>query len=36
MLLQKIQALNPLFVEEVTADFEELFIGEVQSGRYMK
>ena len=35
-IMQKIQALNPLFVEEVTADFEELFIGEVQSGRYMK
>ena len=33
MLLQKIQALNPLFVEEITADFEELFIGEVQTRR---
>lgn len=35
-ILQKIQALNPLFVEEIPMDFEEMFIGEVQSRGYMK
>lgn len=35
-ILQKIQALKPLFVEEVPMDFEELFIGEVQSRGYLK
>ena len=35
-ILQQIQALNPLFVEEIPMDFEELFIGEVQSRGYMK
>ncbi len=35
-ILQKIKALNPLFVEEIAMDFEELFIGEVQSRGYLK
>ena len=35
-ILQKIQALNPLFVEEIQMDFEEMFIGEVQARGYMK
>lgn len=35
-ILQKIQALNPLFVEEIPMDFEEMFIGEVQSRGYMQ
>lgn len=35
-ILQKIQALNPLFVEEITMDFEEMFIGEVESRGYLK
>ncbi|MBQ7913322.1 MAG: ABC transporter ATP-binding protein [Clostridia bacterium] len=35
-ILQKIQALHPLFVEEIPMDFEEMFIGEVQARGYMK
>ena len=35
-VLQKIQALNPLFVEEISMDFEEMFIGEVESRGYLK
>jgi ABC-2 type transport system ATP-binding protein len=35
-ILQKIQALNPLFVEEIAMDFEEMFIDEVQSRGYLK
>lgn len=35
-IMQKIQALNPLFVEEIPMDFEEMFIGEVQSRGYLK
>ena len=35
-ILKKIQALNPLFVEEITMDFEEMFIGEVESRGYLK
>jgi ABC-2 type transport system ATP-binding protein len=33
---EKILALNPLFVEELDVDFEELFIGEVESRGYLK
>ena len=32
----KIEALQPLFVEEIAVDFEELFIGEVESRGYLK
>ena len=35
-ILAKIRALNPLFVEEIDVDFEELFIGEVQARGYLK
>lgn len=35
-LLEKINALNPLFVEEIAVDFEELFIGEVESRGYLQ
>ncbi len=35
-IMQKIQALKPLFVEEIQMDFEEMFIGEVQSRGYMQ
>ncbi len=35
-LLEKIQALQPLFVEEIEVDFEELFIGEVESRGYLQ
>lgn len=32
----KIKALSPIFVEEIEVDFEELFIGEVESRGYLK
>ena len=35
-LLEKLQALNPLFVEEIEVDFEEMFIGEVEARGYLK
>ncbi|MBQ8295368.1 MAG: ABC transporter ATP-binding protein [Clostridia bacterium] len=35
-LLQQIEALQPLFVEEIGVDFEELFIGEVESRGYLQ
>lgn len=34
-ILQKLQALEPLFVEEIQADFEERFIDEVQARGYL-
>ena len=36
VVLQKLSLLNPLFVEEIEVDFEELFIGEVQARGYLK
>ena len=33
---RKIQACEPLFVEEIAVDFEELFIGEVQARGYLE
>ena len=36
IVLEKLEQLNPLFVEEIQVDFEELFIGEVQSKGYLK
>ena len=35
-LIAKIQALNPLFVEEIEVDFEELFIAEVEARGYLQ
>ncbi len=35
-LLAKLQSLNPLFVEEIEVDFEELFIGEVEARGYLQ
>lgn len=35
-LMTKIRALQPLFVEEIEVDFEELFIGEVESRGYLQ
>ena len=35
-VLEKLSALQPIFVEEIEVDFEELFIGEVQSKGYLK
>ena len=35
-VLEKLEQLNPIFVEEIEVDFEELFIGEVQSKGYLK
>ena len=35
-ILQKMQACNPIFVEEIDVDFEELFIGEVESRGYLR
>ena len=35
-MLEKLQALAPIFVEEIEVDFEELFIGEVESRGYLK
>lgn len=35
-LLEKLQALQPLFVEEIEVDFEEMFIGEVEARGYLK
>ncbi|MBQ8291746.1 MAG: ABC transporter ATP-binding protein [Clostridia bacterium] len=32
----KIEALQPLFVEEIEVDFEELFIGEVEARGYLQ
>lgn len=36
VVLEKLGFLNPIFVEEIEVDFEELFIGEVQSKGYLK
>lgn len=36
VVLEKLERLNPIFVEEIEVDFEELFIGEVQSKGYLK
>lgn len=36
IVLEKLEQLNPIFVEEIEVDFEELFIGEVQSKGYLK
>ena len=35
-LLSAIQKKNPIFVEEIDVDFEELFIGEVESRGYLQ
>ena len=35
-ILKKIYALEPIFVEEIEVDFEEFFIGEVESRGYLK
>ncbi len=35
-ILQKIHALQPIFVEEIEVDFEEFFIGEVEARGYLK
>ena len=35
-LLSRIQACNPLFVEEIEVDFEELFIAEVEARGYLQ
>ena len=35
-MLEKLQALQPLFVEEIEVDFEEMFIGEVEARGYLK
>lgn len=35
-LAAKIRAKNPLFVEEIEVDFEEMFIGEVQTRGYLE
>ena len=32
----KLRALNPLFIEEISVDFEELFSCEVESRGYLK
>ena len=36
VVLAKLELLSPIFVEEIEVDFEELFIGEVQSKGYLK
>lgn len=36
VLIGKLQTLNPLFVEEIEVDFEEMFIGEVEARGYLK
>lgn len=35
-VLQKLSPLNPIFVEEIEVDFEEMFIGEVQARGYLQ
>lgn len=35
-IYQQILDMNPIFVEEIEVDFEELFIGEVQSRGYLQ
>lgn len=35
-VLQKLEKLNPIFVEEIEVDFEEMFIGEVQARGYLQ
>ncbi|HIR22377.1 MAG TPA: ABC transporter ATP-binding protein [Candidatus Scatosoma pullicola] len=35
-LAEKLQALSPLFVEEIPVDFEELFVSEVESRGYLQ
>jgi ABC-2 type transport system ATP-binding protein len=35
-LEEKIRRLSPIFVEEIDVDFEERFIGEVESRGYLK
>ena len=34
-ILRMLEALHPLFVEEIAVDFEELFLCEVQKRGYM-
>ncbi len=35
-VLQKLSKLDPIFVEEIEVDFEEMFIGEVQARGYLQ
>lgn len=35
-LIKKLEALSPLFIEEIKVDFEELFLCEVRSRGYLK
>ena len=35
-VLQKLARLDPIFVEEIEVDFEEMFIGEVQARGYLQ
>ena len=35
-LMAKLKELEPLFVEEIEVDFEELFIGEVEARGYLQ
>jgi ABC-2 type transport system ATP-binding protein len=35
-VLQKMERLNPIFIEEIEMDFEEMFIGEVQARGYLQ
>lgn len=35
-LIEKLQSLQPLFVEEIEVDFEELFIAEVEARGYLQ
>lgn len=35
-VLQKLEKFNPIFVEEIEVDFEEMFIGEVQARGYLQ
>lgn len=35
-VLQKLAKFNPIFVEEIEVDFEEMFIGEVQARGYLQ
>lgn len=35
-VLQKLELLEPIFVEEIEMDFEEMFIGEVQARGYLQ
>ena len=35
-MLEKLSYLDPIFVEEIAVDFEELFIGEVKARGYLQ